>query len=428
MTSKLVEIDGWEAFEDASAEEGRTYGRLSIAGAYPSPATRVFDRSAKATRDFIYASAYPLAEWLAENYWFLTCIQGRKHRVNLMEAGGGYLMPDLTWRGLGTFVELRWKGRELAPDQPVDFIGSGRAMITLPNAERDVRHFIEMVLKRLGDIGDDSALHDAWSAVLASLGDPDETAWCRIVASLGLNPYQLTEDVRTKLAEADAALPQIALLTQLAPACDDIEQFVEKARLTAEQLEALGQHQAPGLAAIKEDMPRLAQKNQRGFELGYALAEAFRDTADAPSTFGSYTALTDWLLDVSEASGWLSQGAEDEIVHGILSSNGKSRVGISVAHARKPERMSFALARSLGEYFSTTSSVKSIISTTDTMHSRVGRAFAAELLAPKAEIRALVNSRQVDMHDVGRIADRFGVEPKVVELQIQNHHIAELSA
>jgi len=66
-----------------------------------------------------------------------------------------------------------------------------------------------------------------------------------------------------------------------------------------------------------------------------------------------------------------------------------------------------------------------LISRASSWPQRASRAFAAELLAPAAELARHI-STPVNYEQVGALARLFGVSEMVIEHQLQNHHIAEL--
>jgi len=57
---------------------------------------------------------------------------------------------------------------------------------------------------------------------------------------------------------------------------------------------------------------------------------------------------------------------------------------------------------------------------------QANRAFAAEFLAPAALLRERIARDIIDNEQIDDLADEFGVSAKVIEHQIENHHIADL--
>jgi hypothetical protein len=56
------------------------------------------------------------------------------------------------------------------------------------------------------------------------------------------------------------------------------------------------------------------------------------------------------------------------------------------------------------------------------------RAFAAELLAPAALLRKRIKSITVSEAEIGQLADKFLVDPKVIRQQVEQHQIARVVA
>ena len=66
-----------------------------------------------------------------------------------------------------------------------------------------------------------------------------------------------------------------------------------------------------------------------------------------------------------------------------------------------------------------------LLTRADSWPQRASRAFAAELLAPAAELRGRVGG-QVTYEGVGELAREFGVSEMVVAHQLENHGIARV--
>ena len=70
MPKLSFKIDWVDAEGISGPELSATWASLEIR-AGDSIITRVLDTRAKTVRDFVYVPLYPLAEWLATNWWFL---------------------------------------------------------------------------------------------------------------------------------------------------------------------------------------------------------------------------------------------------------------------------------------------------------------------------------------------------------------------
>ena len=104
MQKLKFEIDWVDAERINGPELSATWASLRIY-AGDSVITRVLDARAKTVRDFVYVPLYPLAEWLATNWWFLTQEINNPekeddpdfHRRHALSASReGYAFPDLS--------------------------------------------------------------------------------------------------------------------------------------------------------------------------------------------------------------------------------------------------------------------------------------------------------------------------------------------
>jgi hypothetical protein len=112
-----VEFD-WLSPEGAAGPELRaTWASLEI-HVEGHPVTRVVDTEAKGVRDFVFVPLYPLAEWLALNWWFLFYEQESSARLadpafvrrhSFRFAGEGFALPALELVSLGDHVSVRWR-------------------------------------------------------------------------------------------------------------------------------------------------------------------------------------------------------------------------------------------------------------------------------------------------------------------------------
>ena len=68
----------------------------------------------------------------------------------------------------------------------------------------------------------------------------------------------------------------------------------------------------------------------------------------------------------------------------------------------------------------------SLLSAAPTTHQQIGRAFAAEFLAPAKLIEDRLPPDQVGRDDLEDLGATFEVSPWVIEHQIRNHGLADL--
>ena len=163
--------------------------------------TRVAGAEHGAVRDMVRVSLYPLAEWLATHWWFLTSetLNPEKdgdaeflRRHALRTNGEGYAYPDLEVVPFGALTRLAWKGGA-RPWTTVVFLEDGQARVDSAEFRKECSKLIDCVIDRLESLDvADTLLQDEWAAIRQA--DDEEARFCEVSAGLGWDPYDLTDD------------------------------------------------------------------------------------------------------------------------------------------------------------------------------------------------------------------------------------------
>ena len=163
--------------------------------------TRVEEAEHGAVRDMVRVSLYPLAEWLATHWWFLTSemLNPEKdgdaeflRRHALRTNGEGYAYPDLEIVTSGASTRLVWK-RGIPTWTKVMFLEDGQAHIERAEFQEQISALIDCVVDRLESEGiTDTLLQEEWAAIRQA--DDEEARFCEVSAGLGWDPYDLTDD------------------------------------------------------------------------------------------------------------------------------------------------------------------------------------------------------------------------------------------
>ena len=162
--------------------------------------TRVAEAERGAVRDMVRVSLYPLAEWLATHWWFLTSEtlnpenEGNPdflRRHALRTNSEGYAYPDLEIVPFGALTRLVWKGGA-RPWTTVVFLEDGQAQVDSAEFRKECSDLIDCVIDRLESVGvSDTLLQDEWAAIRQA--DDEEARFCEVSAGLGWDPYDLTD-------------------------------------------------------------------------------------------------------------------------------------------------------------------------------------------------------------------------------------------
>lgn len=176
--------------------------------------TAVADQGARSTRSRINLPLYPLAEWLASNWWCLQyeceSPQRKSHgrywqRHNLRYGREGFAFPDLLIVPTGGRFDVRW---EPPPDQAagVRFLRSGQAFVDSAELIGQLQSFVSTVVRRLELEGiGGTVLQAEWAAIQGV--DAEELEFCRAASLLGLDPYSATEEQAGRILSAHERLP-----------------------------------------------------------------------------------------------------------------------------------------------------------------------------------------------------------------------------
>ena len=424
----------------------RTWGRLVIE-AGGRLVTQAVDVRSESLRGGVYGPVLPLCQWILENWWFLLNESYRfpvphparelaksptdrpwVQRHSLLAAKEGGALPDLMIFRDDRAVVARW-----TPDQEdsvhpfLRFTGSGEVQMDPAEAEHGLSELVREVLERLAGIEDPDAksLREEWAAVLASM--QSERELCEWSARLGLDPYnadELTEEVADMLSERIPGLEgsirdDLLDAGQALNLQEDLE-WLDKAHSAA--LDA-------GTPTGAEARLTRATDARTAHELGYACAQATRQylsESDGQEPVGD-------MDDVLHRLGWAQSPSRTVAIQpkgrleAVLERSDEGG-SVVVAHNGDAAGHRFRLARAAFlRHFGSNREGRRIVTKAYTAEQRASRAFAAELLAPAADIAKHIGD-QVSPDEIDQLAQHYKVSPFVVSHQIQNHRLGWINA
>ena len=424
----------------------RTWGRLVIE-AGGRPVTQAVDVRSESLRRGVYGSVLPLCQWILENWWFLLNESYRfpvphaarelaksptdrpwVQRHSLLAAKEGGALPDLMIFRDDRAVVARWTPDQEDSAHPfLRFTGSGEVQMDPTEAEHGLSELVGEVLERLAGIEDSDAkgLREEWAVVLASMQSEKEL--CEWSARLGLDPYnadELTEEVADLLSERISGLEGSIR--------DDLLDAGQALNLQ-EDLEWLDKAHSAALdaGAPTEAEARLTRATdaRTAHELGYACAQATRQylsESDGQEPVGD-------MDDVLHRLGWAQSPSRTVAVQpkgrleAVLERSDEGG-SVAVAHDGDAAGNRFRLARAAFlRHFGSNREGRRIVTKAYTAEQRESRAFAAELLAPAADIAKHIGD-QVSPDEIDQLAQRYKVSPFVVSHQIQNHRLGWINA
>lgn len=300
--------------------------------------------------------------------------------------------------------------------------GNGEAVLLAGNGEPIPRFenalleaFVRPVAANLRVAGRvDRPLHSMLARLMESRADVDETGFCRVAGALDISPYELSDDVARDVrkvvftfADEDARLDFASSLAvdELREQSDWLDREIARHadsnglgaldRLRARCVPTRGS--APLLPwRLGRDCARMVRK-----EFGFGADRGVRGFAEVATLFGA---------DGFEVS---------EVAPGALRGFQTMRRDEPVVFVEDEGSIptAFTLCRAIGDYVAH-GSPASCVADIYTERQAVGRAFAAEFLAPG---EGVVRMAEEEGQSIGRIARHFGVAPEVVHRQYDNY-------
>jgi hypothetical protein len=435
----------WEPSESVRAPElAATWARIEIWAGLDC-VSLVEDRESGSSRRSIYCPLYPLAEWIAYNWWSLqadarparqfglrsgsmfashSAGAAALRRHSIRASGDGFLWPDLVIVPEGKQARLAWR-REPASltGRMVRFLTQGDTLVDRDAAINELGLVVSGVLTRLAEQGVvETPLQKEWQEIQNS--DPDEVAYCLAAARLGLDPYSEAvpyEEAIIRASEVFSGRLLEDFLDGVDPGSIDADLYwLEAARKIISQSNRTAQGEA--VRTLRKEITALVgypASASHPWETGWRQARILRNTLGMdvaePFDLGSFITSVDRKVG---DRGLLAVGAAAD----------QSDPVVVTGQRRPADSRRFTLARALWHYF-WDSETFFIVTTAYTDLQKVERAFAAELLAPADGIAELLTSRPeaASPEDLDQLAHEFRVSSMVVEHQLQNQLLSDAS-
>lgn len=420
----------------------RTWCRLVIE-AGGRLVTEAVHSPSQSLRGGVFGTAFPLCQWIVENWWFLLNESYRfpaRHpsrelarasrdrawvqRHSLLAAKEGNALPDLMLYRDEDQIVARW-----TPDGPASaesalrFTGEGELHMAVADVERGLAEAVQAVVDRLDGFEETEVkeLREDWAAVVQATGQ--ERKLYEWAARIGVDPFhpdELTDDLEKDLGVLATGLD--------APLRNDLLDVASPRTLRTDvdwlhKAEELASDAGSGRASGTFSHGRSAE---RAHERGYNCAKGLRQhlwptNGDAP--VGDFDELLDRL-------GWAdcpSRTLELRPESGLEAALVRSDEDGAVAIVRDAERaaLRFGIARTVFLHHFTASgrTHRRLATEAHTWEQRASRAFAAEFLAPAKGLSEQLGGR-VSASQIDKLAQLYGVSSWAIGHQIENHRLA----
>ena len=391
-------------------ELAATAARISIVIANQT-VTEFREAQENTVRPSIVMPAYVLAEGFVQRWW--TLMGGRGCTVRLRTFRQGFAVPDISIHPDSTEVEV--VARPFAYDNPpVSFLNSARELVARSDFDCELRAFIENVVSHLAKLElDNSELAQYWRAIQTSDQNVSERDFCLAAGALGCDPYAISEQDAALLEQASTIFSDEPLREFLsaigASRVDEAVTWIRQEDIR------LGVHAAlPKLDDIggRVEEVELLKKQRRGIsDTTLQRRRARLSITQRQIDLNSVDAL-------AKAFGGADFGVSRRSVQGLRAviEHEAHSTRIIVGGERPEQSKLFTLARAVGDSIVFGEDRRTAITDNETRRQAIGRAFAAELLAP-AE---LVSERLKEGWTLGDIAIERGVGEQVIKHQIEN--------
>lgn len=425
-------IDWASDGENVSKEERATLCYLKILVGNDN-ACAFYDVSTGEHFECLFIPAVHLAEGIANDWWKI--FGGRDEQFSVMPSRNGFALPDLNFSYDGLTFEVKGNQNELA--NPNIKFWNTSSDLARKEAESALSDFVSEVVEKLTcESVTNTEIQQLWSRIAESRDKPNEQLFCEASGALGADPYVVQEsdanliELSSERFSSEVLIEFLAGVKQSAPR--------DSSRLNdagVEILEWLADveerpryqfrlHELDKVATeIKSQSHRLP--GERAWAQGYRVARAFRKAMNFNGTDTSFSikslasklgspnfrkARGPWGINAA-----VSRSANGEAgVH--LRSRGKTKLDIWSEE--------FTFARAVGDALCFTENEFSVVNSLKYAERQaVGRAFAAELLAPIDRVMNLSD----DGKDTDEIAGMLNVNPNIVVHQIENKDRIELA-
>jgi hypothetical protein len=415
----------------AAPELAATWSSLSIE-VDGEIVTQIADDRSGSLRDRIDVPTYPLARWIVRNWFFLLHhsrplqlpaswrrFDGRSSRSaestewmlhhNLRAVGEGFVWPDLTL--LSTAEESCaewWSDPSKRIGAQIRYISSGTAATSRDSLQEALRRVVEATIIRLEDQGVTGfPLADEWEAVLNL--DEEEADFCVASARLGLDAFELSDDVADLVARIGSDL-ESALL-------DDFLEAAQPELLAGDM--AWVTNASAVLEGATSDVEALPVIDAADAALpppkrGLAEAARLRKELGIPPT-----ERVDPLRWVNSME---VQNADENLVG--LGGRSTTRAAVLATNGRHRHLLGrrFTAARALRDFAMSSTTTRFLVTSSRLPAQQANRAFAAEFLAPVEGITELLprGTHPLPWEAVDEIAEHYEVSPMVVVHQIED--------
>lgn len=417
-----IDVVRWEASDEDAPEVAATSCSLNLQVNGVS-LTQAENDWSKSVSDSVYVSGYPLALWLASSWWRLRWESGRAQpgwkpptgwRMNheLAAVGGGFIWPRVRFQSDGETMHISALRSPAFSREPIRYLNDLDTDVSANWFEKETNQFIQIVLARLSDRAlHETDLHQTWAMLCEERASAEQSPLRILEAKLGFDPgmapenlLQLMQSLAAKIGEKAAA--------ELAAGISG-----EEAEENLHLVNRIAQRKS-----IQSTMPTLRLPKIESLEHPWHYGRAMARSARKQLGFDGEPISNAKLLKALDIK--VTLPFEKTIGPIGLAVRNGAKADLHF-HKWRVDSQRFEAARFLGDYLLADQADR-WLTTTDaaTLRQKTQRAFAAEFLAPIAELEATIRG-DFSPDSIADAAERFEVSPLLVRSHLANHGLMD---
>ena len=431
-------IDWIDDGTNAAAEERATLCELRILLGNEN-ACCFLDDVANEMFDFLTVPAVHLAEGIAKDWWRI--FGSRDRRQSLLPYRTGFILPDLRLGFDGAAFEVIGH-QQICANPGLRFWQVEGESTPRADAEAALASFVQAVVEKLAGEGiQHCEVALAWARVAASRADASEAAFCEAAGALGADPYAISDEDAQFIEQAGELFAGEALIEFLAGRSHHANQlsdglsvpFARRWSTLAwlRDLESRKRYECnlPNLAELQDQFrtSSMRRPGERPWAQGYRVARMLSGELNLNGS----RLQTPEALAKSLGGKRFQRVAGTDIepsIRAMVAQNGaEPRIHLRDRNRGKfrwaPQAEIFTLARAIGDALCLPQPGHRVVNNLRNAEQQaVGRAFAAEFLAPVENVLDMAREGL----DGEEIASEFNVSPQVIQHQLDNsERIAE---
>ncbi|MCJ2133473.1 hypothetical protein MKK69_05235 [Methylobacterium sp. J-026] len=426
MASLKISSDWIASDENFRPEFDQSYGQLGIR--VDDDWITEYETESGSRGERLEVPAYPLAEWIAENWWSLLYepAKGDRSRKDpgfrsrhwMGSARDGFALPDGWICSLGR-GSVRVESRPAYfPHARLVLRNTCDAQLRTDDVAAALAGFVDSVVERLNAAGiTETGLQAIWGAFKSI--DADEHRFCRLLGALGMSPYDAAPDISELITGAlgDVSEQVAEDFCEAADVGDALEAAADVVQTLA-ALDGESELDFTDLFSLKSRGDRTPRR--MALEAVKSARERFSIAAGDPQ--GGEQFLQKLALNAIVRGQEGVRDMDEPVLHGSLRRTANT-LRFNLIRKQLASRR-YDAARACYLAWIQASDGDRLVTRARVPDQQASRIFAAELLAPIEYIRSRTRNNVLSPYGAAEIADTLCVSDAVVSWQASHNRIS----